>query len=152
MIRAINDIVIVLRDGYQGLIYVKDQKMSFGTILSVGPGRLGDDIHETKRTGKAVQKFLYTSPDLKEGVRVYFDESLGKDFTYEGKTYLMIKESHIAGIIEDESVSDGDYDITIIADAINVNSKPSEFPFERINGKDGNLDMDYRMVAAEGGY
>ncbi len=130
MIRAINDIVIVQRDGYQGLIYVKDQKMSFGTILSVGPGRWGDDINETKRTGKIKQKFLYTSPDLKEGTRIYFDESLGKDFTYEGKTYLMIKESHIAGIIEDDQTID----------------------IQNLNGKTGNLDMDYRMVAAEGGY
>lgn len=114
MIRAINDIVIVKRDGYNGLIYIKDKKMSFGTILSVGPGRWGDDIQETIRTGKIKQKFLYTSPELKEGVRVYFDESLGKDFEYDGKIYVMIKESHIAGILEEEEKTNSFKDIGIM--------------------------------------
>ena len=106
MIRAINDIAIVKRDGYNGLIFIKDKKMSFGTILSIGPGRWGDDIQETVRTGKIKQKFLYTSPELKSGTRVYFDESLGKDFDYDGQTYVMIRESHIAGILEDEQPKD----------------------------------------------
>jgi co-chaperonin GroES (HSP10) len=104
MLKAINDIVIVKRDGYNGKLIVKDQKMSYGSIISVGPGRWMDDINQTVKTGKIKQRFYPTSPDLVEGVHVYFDPQLGKDFEYEGEKYLMIKESHIAAIIDEPEV------------------------------------------------
>lgn len=130
MIQAINDVVIIERDGYQGLLIAPHEKMCHGTVLSVGPGAWSASVWDIDPITRSVQE-KWRPTSLKPGQRVCFSLDKGEEHLIEGKHVVVMRESHIAGVLEDEEItSDLDY----------------------LNGKNGNLDMDYRMVSAQGGF
>jgi chaperonin GroES len=57
-----------------------------GTIVAVGPGKVGDD-------GKTVK------PEVKVGDKVLYGKYSGTEVTVEGEEYLIMRESDIFAII-----------------------------------------------------
>lgn len=104
MIRAINDVVIIERDMYQGLIVAPTEKMTHGTVLSVGPGAWFASVHDIDPvTGLVNEKWWPTS--IKAGDRVCFSLEKGEEHIIEGKHVVVMRESHIACVIDDEAAA-----------------------------------------------
>ena len=102
MIKAINDVVMIERDKYEGLIITND-KMCHGTVLSVGPGRWKANVRDIKPGGKVEEKWYPTS--LKSGQRVCFSLDKGEEHEIEGKKIVVMREDDIAGILEGEEAA-----------------------------------------------
>ena len=93
-IRPLNDKVLILRlDAEQkskGGIIIPDtakEKPQEGKVVSVGPGKRGDD-------GKKIP------PEVKKGDRVLFSKYAGTEIKLDGIEHLMINESEIMAILE----------------------------------------------------
>ena len=102
MIKAINDVVMIERDKYEGLIIAND-KMCHGTVLSVGPGRWKANVRDIQPGGKVEEKWYPTS--LKVGQRVCFSLDKGEEHVIEGKKIVVMREDDIAGILESAEVA-----------------------------------------------
>jgi co-chaperonin GroES (HSP10) len=101
MIKAINDVVIIERDTYQGKIIAPTEKMCHGTVISVGPGAWSASIHDIDPiTGQVEEKWRPTS--VKVGERVCFSLDKGEEHVIEGRHVVVMRDSHIACVIEDE--------------------------------------------------
>jgi co-chaperonin GroES (HSP10) len=99
MIKAINDVVIIERDTYQGKIIAPGEKMCHGTVISVGPGAWYASVHDIDHTtGKVEEKWRPTS--LKVGERVCFSIDKGEEHVIEGRPCIVMRESHVAGVLE----------------------------------------------------
>lgn len=134
MIKAINDIVIIERDGYKGLLIAPKEKMCHGTVLSVGPGAWSANVWDIDPITRSVaEKWRPTS--LKQGQRVCFSLDKGEEHIIEGKHVVVMRESHIAGIIENEVINAhddiGEYRITDTTIEYQTNRT---FPFAALPG------------------
>jgi len=98
--RAINDVVFIERDKYEGALIV-DEKMCHGVVISVGPGRWKANVKDIQPGGKVEERWYPTS--LKEGQRVCFSLDKGEQHTIEGKKVVVMREDDIAGVIEDDT-------------------------------------------------
>ena len=102
MIKAINDVVIIERDKYEGII-IAEQKMCHGTVLSVGPGRWKANVRDIQPGGKVEEKWYATS--LKPNQRVCFSIEKGEEHEIKGKKVVVMREDDIAGILESAEVA-----------------------------------------------
>lgn len=104
MFKAINDVVIIERDTYQGKIIAPTEKMCHGVVLSVGPGCYSASIHDIDpHTGEAPE--CWRSTMLKPGDRVCFSLDKGEEHVIEGKHVVVMKESHIAALLTEEDAA-----------------------------------------------
>lgn len=102
MIRAINDVVIIERDGYNGMIIAPKEKMCHGTVISVGPGAWSASVWDIDPITRSVkEKWRPTS--LKPGQRVCFSLDKGEEHVIEGKNVVVMRESHIAGVLDENN-------------------------------------------------
>ncbi len=75
-------------------LYIPDtakEKPQRGTVIAVGPGRIED--------GKHIEM------SVKEGDVVIFGKYAGSEIVLDGEEYLIMRESDILGILEEEPVS-----------------------------------------------
>lgn len=126
MIKAINDIVIIERDAYEGMI-VTEQQMAHGVVISVGPGRWKANIKDIV-DGQIKEKWEATS--LKQGQRVCFSLDKGEAHEIEGKKVVIMREDDIACVIE------GEKDDYIVMDSMDKLKTYSEL-FPSVNLKMG---------------
>lgn len=104
MIQAINDVVIIERDTYQGKLIATGEKMTHGTVISIGPGAWYASVHDIDPiTGKVKEKWWPTS--LKPGDRVCFSLEKGEEHTIEGRKLVVMREGHIAGLLVAEEAA-----------------------------------------------
>ena len=93
-IKPMNDRVLVLRMEEEqktaGGIIIPDtakEKPQQGKVVSVGPGKMGDD-------GKR------TSLDVKAGDRVLFGKYAGTEIKIDGVEHVFMREDDILGVLE----------------------------------------------------
>jgi chaperonin GroES len=93
-IRPLNDRVLVLRVQEQqktsGGIIIPDtakEKPQEGKVVSLGPGKVGDD-------GKR------TALDIKVGDRVLFGKYAGTEIKVDGVEHVFMREDDILGVLE----------------------------------------------------
>ena len=94
-LKPLNDRVLVERieesEQKQGKIIIPDtakEKPQQGKVISVGPGKLGDD---NKRV----------APNVKKGDKILFGKYSGTDVKIDGTEYIIMREDDIFGVIED---------------------------------------------------
>ncbi len=93
----LRDLVILRREKAEevtpgGLLIpsIAQKKSTIGVVVAVGKGRVLDN-------GKRVE------PDVKVGQRVIFGEWVGQEITLgDGEVGLMIKESDLYGVVEED--------------------------------------------------
>ena len=93
-IKPMNDRVLVLRVQEEqktaGGIIIPDtakEKPQEGKVVSVGPGKMGDD-------GKR------SVPDVKAGDRVLFGKYAGTEIKIDGVEHVFMREDDILGVLE----------------------------------------------------
>ena len=93
-IKPMNDRVLVLRVKEEqktaGGIIIPDtakEKPQEGKVVSVGPGKMGDD-------GK------HSVPDVKVGDRVLFGKYAGTEIKIDGVEHVFMREDDILGVLE----------------------------------------------------
>jgi chaperonin GroES len=90
--RPMSDCILVKQDiEKQGIIaMVRDTKMSQGTVIAVGPGKM-------LPSGKV------RPVQLVPGEKVIFGEFAGQKTTLDGQEYLTMHENDIAGVIDGDA-------------------------------------------------
>jgi len=93
-IRPLNDRILVSRIEEEkksaGGIIIPDtakEKPQEGTVIAVGPGKLGDD-------GKRIPV------EVKDGDRVLFSKYAGTEIKIEGVEHVFMRESDLLGILQ----------------------------------------------------
>jgi len=93
-IRPLNDRILVLRTEEEqktsGGIIIPDtakEKPQQGTVVAVGPGKMGDD---GKRLGMEVKK----------GDKILFSKYAGTEIKIDGVEHVFMKEDDILGILD----------------------------------------------------
>ncbi len=93
-IRPLGERILVLRTEEEnktaGGIIIPDsarEKPQKGTVVAVGPGKMGDD-------GKR------QSMDVKEGDKILFSKYAGTEIKIDGVEHLFMREDDILGILE----------------------------------------------------
>ncbi len=93
-IKPMNDRVLVLRvqeeQKTSGGIFIPDtakEKPQEGKVVSLGPGKLGDD---SKRTPM----------DIKVGDRILFGKYAGTEIKIDGVEHVFMREDDILGVLE----------------------------------------------------
>lgn len=93
-IRPLNDRILVSRIEEEkktaGGLIIPDtakEKPQEGTVISAGPGKMGED-------GKRIPM------ELKEGDRVLFSKYAGTEIKIDGVEHVFMKESDILGILQ----------------------------------------------------
>ena len=94
-LKPLNDGVVILQleaeEKTAGGILLPDtakEKPQMGKVVSVGPGKVLDD----GKVGKM---------SVKKGDKVIYPKYIGNDVEVDSKTYIIVKESDILGIVED---------------------------------------------------
>jgi co-chaperonin GroES (HSP10) len=99
MLKAINDVVIIQRDKYDGKLII-NEKMAHGIIQSIGPGRWKANVKEIKPDGSVQERWYPTS--LKPGQRVCFSLDKGEEHKINGQSLVIMREDDIAAVIESD--------------------------------------------------
>lgn len=98
MIKAINDVVVIERDPYDGAIIV-DERMAHGVVVSVGPGRWKANVKDLQADGSVKERWYPTS--LQRGQRVCFSLDKGEEHKIEGRSLVVMREDDIAAVLEE---------------------------------------------------
>ncbi len=93
-IRPLNDRVLVIREEEEqksaGGIIIPDtakEKPQRGRVISVGPGKMGDD-------GKRIPL------EVKEGDRILFAKYAGTDIKLDGVEHVFMREDDVLSVVE----------------------------------------------------
>lgn len=102
-IRPINDWVLIRPSSAQenspGGIVIPDsakEKATRGTVLAVGRGRLEE---ERDSRGRPTDKKRFLETEVKKGQEVLFRKYGVEEFTVEGETLFMVRESDLFGTL-----------------------------------------------------
>jgi co-chaperonin GroES (HSP10) len=94
-IRGISDHVIVERESAHDVFEIVGHKEHRGTVVAVGPGKLRQD----PTTGKE----WFCPMTVKAGDRILFSHRAGMEQTIEGRKLLVMHETDILCILDDDA-------------------------------------------------